>query len=303
MARAVALAPADVDGVAAALQAGPTSPGRRPSSASEMGYRCARRHVFRPVQAPAARHRPSPRPTTGSTSLDQVVEQEGETRARFLDLQAPQARAPAPDRPAAADPDPLHQHDQPRAGARLPGRRGDGAAHPPHRPLERGGDGPAREHPLRRASAATSRRTPRSASLYETGFNHFFRGKDGEGGGDQIFYQGHAAPGIYARAFLEGRLTEDQLDHFRRETEPGQGLSSYPHPRLMPDFWEYPTVSMGLGPITRHLPGALQPLPAQPRPARHLASRASGRSSATARPTSPSRSARCSSRRARASTT
>ncbi len=90
-----------------------------------------------------------------------------------------------------------------------------------------------------------------SASLYETGFNHFFRGKDGEGSGDQIFYQGHAAPGIYARAFLEGRLTEDQLDHFRRESIPGKsGLSSYPHPRLMPDFWEYPTVSMGLGPIS-----------------------------------------------------
>jgi pyruvate dehydrogenase E1 component len=87
-----------------------------------------------------------------------------------------------------------------------------------------------------------------SASLYEVGFNHFFRGKDAEGGGDQIFYQGHAAPGIYARAFLEGRLTEDQLDHFRREVE-GLGLPSYPHPRLMPDFWEFPTVSMGLGPI------------------------------------------------------
>jgi pyruvate dehydrogenase E1 component len=89
-----------------------------------------------------------------------------------------------------------------------------------------------------------------SASLYETGFNHFFRGKDGEGSGDQIFYQGHAAPGIYARAFLEGRLTEAQLDNFRREGAPGQGLSSYPHPRLMPDFWEFPTVSMGIGPIS-----------------------------------------------------
>jgi pyruvate dehydrogenase E1 component len=88
-----------------------------------------------------------------------------------------------------------------------------------------------------------------SASLYEVGFNHFFRGKD-EGGGDQVFYQGHAAPGMYARAFLEGRLSEDQLDHFRRETVPGRGLSSYPHPRLMPDFWEFPTVSMGIGPIS-----------------------------------------------------
>ena len=90
-----------------------------------------------------------------------------------------------------------------------------------------------------------------SASLYETGFNHFFRGKDGDGSGDQVFYQGHAAPGIYARAFLEGRLGEDQLDHFRREAIPGErGLSSYPHPRLMPDFWEFPTVSMGIGPIS-----------------------------------------------------
>ncbi|MFN8518338.1 MAG: pyruvate dehydrogenase (acetyl-transferring), homodimeric type, partial [Chloroflexota bacterium] len=88
-----------------------------------------------------------------------------------------------------------------------------------------------------------------AASLYEVGFNHFFRGKDAPGMGDQVYFQGHAAPGIYARAFLEGRLDEDHLDHFRQETVPGQGLSSYPHPRLMPGFWEFPTVSMGLGPI------------------------------------------------------
>jgi pyruvate dehydrogenase E1 component len=88
-----------------------------------------------------------------------------------------------------------------------------------------------------------------AASLYEVGFNWFFRGKDAEGGGDQVFYQGHAAPGMYARAFLEGRLTEDQLDRFRQEVG-GGGLSSYPHPRTMPDFWEFPTVSMGLGPIS-----------------------------------------------------
>jgi pyruvate dehydrogenase E1 component len=87
-----------------------------------------------------------------------------------------------------------------------------------------------------------------SAALYEVGFNHFFHGKDDGLAGDHIYFQGHAAPGIYARAFLEGRLTEDQLDHFRREVG-GRGLSSYPHPRLMPDFWEYPTVSMGLGPL------------------------------------------------------
>ncbi len=88
-----------------------------------------------------------------------------------------------------------------------------------------------------------------SATLYEVGFNYFFRGKDHPGGGDHVFFQGHASPGIYARAFLEGRLSESQLDRFRREVLPGEGLSSYPHPRLMPDFWEFPTVSMGLGPL------------------------------------------------------
>ncbi len=89
-----------------------------------------------------------------------------------------------------------------------------------------------------------------SAALYEVGFNHFFRGKDHAGGGDQIFFQGHASPGMYARAFMEGRFTEHQLDGFRQEiSHPGGGLSSYPHPRLMPDFWEFPTVSMGIGPI------------------------------------------------------
>lgn len=89
-----------------------------------------------------------------------------------------------------------------------------------------------------------------AASLYEVGFNHFFRGQDHPGGGDQVFVQGHASPGIYARAFLEGRLTEDQLDGFRQEkSHAPNGLPSYPHPRLLPDFWQFPTVSMGLGPI------------------------------------------------------
>ncbi|MEP7191650.1 MAG: pyruvate dehydrogenase (acetyl-transferring), homodimeric type [Actinomycetota bacterium] len=93
-----------------------------------------------------------------------------------------------------------------------------------------------------------------AATLYEVGFNHFFRGRDHEGGGDQIYFQGHASPGIYARAFLEGRLTEAQMDGFRQEHSQlvdGQpsGLPSYPHPRNMPDFWEFPTVSMGLGPM------------------------------------------------------
>ena len=89
-----------------------------------------------------------------------------------------------------------------------------------------------------------------SASLYEVGFNHFFRGKGKDGSGDQVFIQGHGSPGIYARAFLEGRLSEQRLNGFRQElSHPGGGLPSYPHPRLMPDFWEFPTVSMGLGPL------------------------------------------------------
>jgi pyruvate dehydrogenase E1 component len=88
-----------------------------------------------------------------------------------------------------------------------------------------------------------------AATLYEVGFNHFFRAGGADSDRDIVFYQGHAAPGIYSRAYLEGRLTEKHLDNFRRELAPGGGLSSYPHPWLMPEFWEYPTVSMGLGPI------------------------------------------------------
>jgi pyruvate dehydrogenase E1 component len=91
-----------------------------------------------------------------------------------------------------------------------------------------------------------------TATLFEVGFNHYFRGRDADGGGDQVFFQGHASPGVYARAFLEGRLDEGQLDGFRRELSHGglgAGLPSYPHPRLMPGFWEFSTVSMGLSPI------------------------------------------------------
>ena len=87
-----------------------------------------------------------------------------------------------------------------------------------------------------------------AATLYDIGFNHFFRGPDHPGGGDLLYIQGHSSPGIYARSFLEGRISEQELDRFRQESEPG-GLSSYPHPWLMPDYWQLPTVSMGLGPI------------------------------------------------------
>ncbi len=87
-----------------------------------------------------------------------------------------------------------------------------------------------------------------AATLYDVGFNHFFKGPNDPSGGDLLYIQGHSSPGIYARAFLEGRLTEDQLEHFRQEVEQ-EGLSSYPHPWLMPEFWQFPTVSMGLGPM------------------------------------------------------
>src|SRR6476660_940554 len=183
------------------------------------------------------------------SSLDQVVEQEGETRARFLVYKllkrARQLQIGLP---------PLTQ------------TRYINTISPEQEPNFPGDE--AMELRIRRiirwnAVAMVLRANTRfpgigghlstyasSASLYETGFNHFFRGKDGQGSGDQVFFQGHAAPGMYARAFLEGRISESQLDHFRREVVPGEGLSSYPHPRLMPDFWEYPTVSMGLGPIS-----------------------------------------------------
>ncbi len=88
-----------------------------------------------------------------------------------------------------------------------------------------------------------------AATLYEVAFNHFFRAQTPDGDRDLVFFQGHASPGMYARAFLEGRITEKQLENFRRELAEGGGLSSYPHPWLMKDFWEFPTVSMGLGPI------------------------------------------------------
>src|ERR1700728_3695323 len=87
------------------------------------------------------------------------------------------------------------------------------------------------------------------ATLFEVGFDHFFRARTAEDEGDTVYFQGHAAPGVYARAFVEGRLSAAKLDNFRRELKKGGGLSSYPHPWLMPDFWEFPSVSMGLSPI------------------------------------------------------
>ena len=106
----------------------------------------------------------------------------------------------------------------------------------------------SRRTPSRPSWAATSRATSRAETLYEVGFNHFWRGRSDEHLGDLVYLQGHSSPGFYARAFLEGRLTEAELRRFRQEVG-GGGLSSYPHPWLMPRFWQFPTVSMGLGPL------------------------------------------------------
>ena len=120
------------------------------------------------------------------------------------------------------------------------------------------------------ASADIFPPTRSAATLYEVGFNHFFRARNEDQPGDIVYFQGHAAPGIYSRAFLEGRLTEEHLENFRRELPPGGGLSSYPHPWLMPDFWQFPTVSMGLGRSCRFtrlassVPGESRPQEARP---------------------------------------
>jgi pyruvate dehydrogenase E1 component len=106
-----------------------------------------------------------------------------------------------------------------------------------------------------------------SATLYDVGFNYFFRGNSPGKPGDLVFFQGHSAPGMYARSYLEGRLSEEQLDNFRREVD-GRGLSSYPHPWLMPDYWQFPTVSMGLGPIQAIYQAHVMKLPAEPRAGR-----------------------------------
>jgi pyruvate dehydrogenase E1 component len=132
-----------------------------------------------------------------------------------------------------------------------------------------------------------------AAVLYEVGFNHFWHAPSEEHGVDLIYAQGHSSPGIYARSFLEGRLTEEQMLGFRQEVG-GTGLSSYPHPWLMPDYWQFPTVSMGLGPIMGIY---------QARFMRYLTGARSGSSSATASATSPSRSARYRWPAARSSTT
>ena len=201
-------------------------------------------------------------------SLDALVQAAGPERARFIIYQAAEARAPAPGRPADPDPDALHQHDQPGAGAVLPRRRGDGAR------IRR----MIRWNALAMVLRANTKfegigghlsTYASAASLYEVGFNHFFRGSD-DGPGDQIYFQGHAAPGIYARAFLEGRLTEEHLDHFRREAlTAGHRAVVVPASAADARVLAVPDGEHGPRADGRDLPGALQPLPGRARHRRH----------------------------------
>ena len=131
-----------------------------------------------------------------------------------------------------------------------------------------------------------------AATLYEVAFNHFLRARTEDGDRDVVYFQGHAAPGMYARAYLEGRIPEEKLENFRREMKPGGGLSSYPHPWLMPDFWEFPTVSMGLGPIQAIYQARFKRYLEESRPEEHPTPARSGPSWATAKPMSPNRWAR-----------
>ncbi len=180
-------------------------------------------------------------------SLESVLEVEGPERAHFLLEQlVDKARRSGAYLPYSANT--AYINTIPAApGSAHPGRPGDRAHAALDRALERDGDGGARGkkilelggHIASFASAAT---------LYDVGFNHFWHAPARRHGGDLVYLQGHSSPGIYARAFLEGRITEEQLDHFRQEVD-GHGIPSYPHPWLMPDFWQFPTVSMGLGRI------------------------------------------------------
>ncbi len=140
-----------------------------------------------------------------------------------------------------------------------------------------------------------------AATLYDVGFNHFWHAPSADHGGDLVFVQGHSATGVYARAFMLGRFTEEQMDNFRQEVG-GKGVSSYPHPWLMPDFWQFPDRVDGPGTADGDLSGAIHEVPAGPGPRQGPRGARSGASAATARWTSPSRWARSAWRRARIST-
>ena len=233
-------------------------------------------------------------------SLDGVIDSAGPRRARFLMLKLlERAREKQVGVPALRSTDYVNTIPA-EAEPWFPGDEFARTPDPRLHPVERGDHGEPRQHPDQRRRPHRHVRVER-ASLYEVGFNHFFRGKEGGESGDQVFIQGHGSPGIYARAYLEGRLTTDQLDGFRQEIS-HDGLPSYPHPRLMPQFWEFPTVSMGLSPISAIYQARFNRY-LHDRQLKDTSRSHVWASSATARWTSPSRSARSASRPARSSTT
>ena len=264
--------------------------------------RVGRRDVPRRVQAPAARPRRAGDDRLGP--LPRRRRRAGGRDPRALPaVQAAQAGAPAPGRAAAAHQHALHQHHQPGAGAGLPRRRGPRAAHSPADPLERGRDGPPGEHQLTAGIGGHLATYASAATLYEVGFNWFFKGRENGGPGDQVFYQGHAAPGIYARAFLEGRHQRGAAGPLPARDAAAARPVLVPAPAPHAGLLGVPDGLDGPRPDRRDLPGAVQPLPPEPRPASTRRARASGRSWATARPTSPRRSARFTSPPTRAWTT
>ena len=156
--------------------------------------------------------------------------------------------------------DPIRQHDPHREQPFFPGDEAIERRIRRVHPVERGGDGRTSEQASPTASAVTCRRSRQLRIALRRRVQSLLQGKGRRTPGDHIYFQGHAAPGIYARAYLEGRLSEEHLDNFRQEIG-GAGLVELSTPRLMPEFWEFPTVSMGLGPINCHLPRPVQPLP------------------------------------------
>ena len=181
-------------------------------------------------------------------SLDYVLQSGGPAKVARLLRELTHSRAPERRQAAVHRQHPVHQHHLRRRTGADAGQPGSRAPHQEPRALERRGDGRARQQGRRRHRRPhLDVRVGRDA--LRSRLQPFLPRPRASGDGDVIFFQGHAAPGIYARAYLEGRIDETHLENFRRESKPGGGLSSYPHPWLMPDFWEYPTVSMGLGPI------------------------------------------------------
>jgi len=182
-------------------------------------------------------------------AIDSVLEHDGPGRARHILTRVVERAQHAGTGLIATLNTPYVNNDPSRARGEAARRSGAGAPAAVDRPLERHGDGGARQQDLVRARRP-HRQLPIAATLYEVGFNHFWYAASESHSGDLVYFQGHSSPGNYARAFLESRLTAEQLDGFRQEVSKPGGLSSYPHPWLMPDFWQFSTVSLGIGPIT-----------------------------------------------------